>query len=185
MTIVDVKAQARLDAYATRKQVHDADRSARACEVLVDAVLSRPGRIVSGYMPIRTEIDIRPALRVLSEGRRLCMPVVPGPARPLQFRIWTPETKMTEGAFGALIPDGTEQVDPDILILPLLSFDRRGFRLGYGGGFYDRTLERLRASKAVHAIGFAYAAQEVSQVPTEPTDQPMDAVVTENGERRF
>lgn len=86
---------------------------------------------------------------------------------------------MVPGAFGALIPEGGEAVDPDVLIVPLLAFDRHGFRLGYGGGFYDRTLEGLRARKSILAIGFAYESQEMDEVPIEPTDQPLDLIVTE------
>ena len=88
---------------------------------------------------------------------------------------------MEAGAFGALIPAEGAWLEPEVLIVPLLSFDRRGFRLGYGGGFYDRTLERLRARHGVLALGFAFAAQEVAEVPIEPTDQPLDAILTETG----
>jgi len=85
------------------------------------------------------------------------------------------------GYLGALIPEVAEEVVPEVLIVPLLAFDRPGYRLGYGGGFYDRTLERLRARGPVTAIGFAFAAQEVDRVPTEPTDQKLDLIVTERG----
>lgn len=87
---------------------------------------------------------------------------------------------MIDGPFGALVPDTGEFVEPDILIVPMVAFDPRGFRLGYGGGFYDRTLERLRdVNPSVLAIGFAFAAQRLEAVPQEPTDQPLDMIVTE------
>ena len=92
---------------------------------------------------------------------------------------------MIAGDFGALIPAEGPWLVPQVLIVPLLSFDARGYRLGYGGGFYDRTLEGLRARGPVLAVGFAFAAQEVDTVPTEPTDQRLDAVVSETGVRVF
>jgi 5-formyltetrahydrofolate cyclo-ligase len=109
------------------------------------------------------------------------VPVIPGEAQPLVFHRWHPGARMVAGAFGALIPEVAEEVVPEVLIVPLLAFDRAGFRLGYGGGFYDRTLEGLRARGPVAAIGFAFAAQEVDRVPTEPTDQKLDLIVTERG----
>jgi 5-formyltetrahydrofolate cyclo-ligase len=88
---------------------------------------------------------------------------------------------MVAGDFGALIPAEGAWLEPEVLIVPLLAFDRRGYRLGYGGGFYDRTLERLRARGATLALGFAFAAQEVEAVPIEPTDQRLDVLLTETG----
>ncbi len=128
-------------------------------------------------MPMRTEIDCLPAMA--RHKGRVGVPVIPGAAQPLVFRRWHPGAVMVPGAFGALIPEGGEEVEPDVLIVPLLAFDRRGYRLGYGGGFYDRTLELLRAKGPVTAIGFAFATQEIESVPIEPTDQKLDLIVTE------
>ena len=88
---------------------------------------------------------------------------------------------LVPGPFGAMTPERPEFMAPEILIVPLVAFDRRGGRLGYGGGFYDRTMEQLRARRATLAIGFAYAAQEADALPLEPTDQPLDMIVTEAG----
>jgi 5-formyltetrahydrofolate cyclo-ligase len=99
----------------------------------------------------------------------------------LRFREWTPGARMVEGAFKALIPEEGAWVEPEVLIVPMLAFDARGYRLGYGGGFYDRTLEGLRAKGPVLAVGFAFSAQQVATVPTERTDQRLDAMVTEKG----
>ena len=88
---------------------------------------------------------------------------------------------MVDGPFGAKVPALLDWVDPEILIVPLVAFDRYGGRLGYGGGFYDRTLQQLRAARATLAIGFAYSAQEADDLPLEPTDQPLDMIVTETG----
>ncbi len=138
--------------------------------------------IISGYAPIRTEIDPMPVLSTLHLlGYRTCLPVVTGKGKPLEFRAWTPDTPMIEGAYGAQIPDTSEVLAPELLISPLLAFDRACYRLGYGGGFYDRTLEGLRARRRTYAVGFAYEAQFAKHLPTEPTDQPLDAVVTEAG----
>jgi 5-formyltetrahydrofolate cyclo-ligase len=118
---------------------------------------------------------------VLAQSVPVGVPVIIGSGKPLEFHRWTPEGEMQEGPFGASIPVSTVRVVPQIVILPLLAFDASGHRLGYGGGFYDRTLQALRAAGSVHAVGFAYDAQVVEQVPTEATDQPLDAIVTDAG----
>jgi 5-formyltetrahydrofolate cyclo-ligase len=130
-------------------------------------------------MPMRTEID--PLAAMAGHDGAVGVPVIIGAGQALQFREWTPDCAMEMGAFGARIPAQGSWLIPQVLIVPLLAFDARGYRLGYGGGFYDRTLEGLRASGPVVAIGFAFAAQEVPQVPIEPTDQLLDIIVTETG----
>ncbi|MPQ92336.1 5-formyltetrahydrofolate cyclo-ligase [Thioclava sp. JE_KL1] len=172
------KDLARKDAFAARKAAHAADDGA-ATRALTAALEPFAGKVLAGYWPIRTEPDPRPAM--VAHGGPLCLPVVVAEAQPLVFHRWTPETEMIAGAFGAHIPAEGEEVTPEVLIVPLLAFDAKGYRLGYGGGFYDRTLEGLRARGPVTAIGFAFAAQEVPEVPTEPTDQPLDMIVTEAG----
>jgi len=180
------KATLRRQASARRKS---ADRSGQkaANDRLTDAILSLKGvSVVSGYMPIHSEIDPIPTMRQLHEaGKTICLPVIQGKARPLIFRQWRPDSAMIEGDFGALIPRGGEDIVPDTLITPLLAFDPQGWRLGYGGGFYDRTLELLRSNGPVKAIGFAFSAQEMANCPIEETDQRLDMVVTEAGIQRF
>jgi len=107
------------------------------------------------------------------------VPVIEGPGMALTFARWSPGCALKEGPFGAMIPAQGEVMTPEIVIVPLVAFDRRGGRLGYGGGFYDRTLELLRAARPTMAIGFAYGAQEDDSLPLEATDQPLDMVVTE------
>ncbi len=92
---------------------------------------------------------------------------------------------MVEGAFGAFVPAVKEYVDPEVLVVPLVAFDAKGNRLGYGGGFYDRTLEGLRAKRATPAFGYAYDAQRAEALPIEPTDQPLDGIITERGVTYF
>ena len=139
------------------------------------------GKIVSGFLPYRTEIDVMPLLKRLNrEGWRSALPVVMGKGVPLLFRNWTHGDEMVRGVWDIPVPpEEAGEVLPDVLLVPLLAFDRQGYRLGYGGGFYDRTLHKLRGLKEIVAIGIAYAAQEVDAVPRGPYDQPLDWVMTE------
>ena len=183
--IATAKAAARTAAFARRKAARAAHTGTTAARRLLGYLQAQPPGPVSGYMPIRTEIDPLPAMRELAETRTIGVPVILGPGQPLAFHRWTPDAVMQDGPFGAKIPQDATPVTPRILILPLVAFDSRGFRLGYGGGFYDRTLAQLRAAGPVLAVGFAYAAQQAENLPIEPTDQPMDAVVTETGITEF
>jgi len=108
------------------------------------------------------------------------VPVIEAAGQPLRFARWEPDCAMVGGAFGAAVPATLDWITPEILIVPLVGFDLEGNRLGYGGGFYDRTLEGLRARGAALAIGFAYEAQAAGDLPLEPTDQPLDLIVTES-----
>ncbi len=184
MTLHQIKDDARRAAKIHRKAAQaahpDAAMTARAH--FLDGIDVGADDIVSGYRPIFSELDVTPLMLALNErGIRLCVPVIAGADRPLTFRLWTPETVMEVGAFGAEIPADGAEVSPTLLIAPMLAFDRELWRLGYGGGFYDRTLEGLRAKRPTRAIGYAYAEQEMDAVPTEPTDQRLDGVVTQNG----
>ena len=174
------KATARAAAFQRRKSA-DQGVAAAANSHLVQAIRKAPGRVISGYWPIRTEIDPRPALHELAGDYDLCLPVVEGRGQPLTFRRWAPGMALVPGAFGAKIPEIDEKLVPDILIVPLAAFDEAGYRLGYGGGFYDRTLQKLRAVGPRTAIGFAYDIQKCGAVPREATDQRLDLIVTETG----
>jgi 5-formyltetrahydrofolate cyclo-ligase len=157
----------------------------RATGHLLDEIGPPAGRVISGYMPIRTEIDPRPAMEALhAAGARLAVPVIAGARLPLKFREWTPGARLVEGPFKALIPEEGDWLVPETLIVPLVGFDAGLNRLGYGGGFYDRTLAQLRAAGPIRAIGFAFAAQELPAISAQPTDQPLDALVSELGVRR-
>lgn len=180
----DPKSIARKAAFAARKAAHmDASLKTPVATVhLLGQIGPAKGRVIAGYMPIRTEISPVSAMAALHRaGARLCVPVIEGAGQPLMFREWTPDVPMDTGPFGAQVPTGGDWLIPEILIVPLVAFDAGLHRLGYGGGFYDRTLERLRARAQTIAIGYAYGAQELPDVPQEPTDQPLDAVITENG----
>lgn len=180
------KAAARKAAFASRKLAHAKGLDAAANETLLALVQRAGAGVVAGYMPIRTEISPLVAMAALHRaGRRVCVPVIQGSARPLLFREWTPSSVMVDGPFGAAVPETGDWLEPELLVTPLVGFDGRGYRLGYGGGFYDRTFELLRGRRPTLGVGFAYAAQELPRVPTEPTDQPLDLVVTERGVRAF
>lgn len=183
--LADMKKRARRAAFGRRAEAKAAD-DGTAGDLVRDhflaARLHTGAEIISGYCPIRTEIDVFPLMRTLrSAGHRLCVPVIEAAGAPLRFREWHPGSEMIEGPFGAEVPAEGAWLEPHLLLVPLLAFDRTGYRLGYGGGFYDRTLERLRALRRTLAVGIAYAAQEVEAVPHEATDQPLDAIVTERG----
>jgi 5-formyltetrahydrofolate cyclo-ligase len=179
--IQPLKAAARKAAFARRKQARSAQGDAQATAHLIAALLPHKGKPLAGYMPIRTEIDPLPAMAALQAFGPVGVPVIQGEGQPLKFRAWTPQAEMIEGPFGAKIPASGDWVTPQILIVPLVAFTPKAMRLGYGGGFYDRTLEGLRARGPVTAIGFAYSTQEAAELPLEPTDQPLDMIVTENG----
>lgn len=174
----DIKAQARKAAFARRKAAHEAAGPGEAA-LLSEVIAGHRGVPLSGYMAIRTEIDPLPVMEEAAAHGPVGVPVIQGQGRPLTFSRWEPGCALKEGPFGAMIPEVDDFFEPEILIVPLVAFDRQGGRLGYGGGFYDRTLELLRAKRATLAIGFAYAAQEAEGLPLEPTDQPLDMVVTE------
>lgn len=148
---------------------------------VLDAAPLPPGAVVAGYWPMRGEIDVLPVLSVLAErGQVTALPVVINRKAPLVFRRWAPGEVLEDGLYGTRHPPAEAgEVRPVCLLVPLLAFDRQGVRLGYGGGFYDRTLAALRAAGPVVAVGVAYAGQEVDALPAEPHDERLDWVITE------
>jgi 5-formyltetrahydrofolate cyclo-ligase len=178
-----VKAIMRRELTARRDALPAAERQQAAESIAARAfpVAVPPGAIVSGFMPLKSEINPLPLMRKLAEaGAELALPVVSGKGQPLIMRGWTFGGPLASGVWGIRepLPDAVA-VDPDVLIVPLLAFDRRGHRLGYGAGYYDMTIAALRAKKPVIAVGIAYAAQEVDTVPITPHDAPLDLVLTE------
>ena len=183
-TNADPKATLRREALARRGAVAPEARVAfsrrLANEGLRLARLWRP-RAISAFHTLRDEPDTLQLLSALAaEGFATALPVVVGRESPLTFRLWRPGDPTRLGAMSIAEPlEEAPAVDPDLLFVPLACFDRRGNRIGYGAGFYDRTLERLRATKPVHAIGVAHGVCEVASVPYEPHDQSLDAIVTD------
>lgn len=144
----------------------------------------RSGLTIAGYVPMRGEADLMPLMHdVLRQGFNLALPVVVAKDQPLIFRYWDGVAPLCPGPYGTLHPaDNAPQVQPDLLLIPLLAFDHAGYRLGYGGGFYDRTLELRRTDplfSPVAAIGVGYACQQVADVPRLGHDQPLDGILTE------
>ena len=173
------KDQARRAAFARRKESHGMHKPGVAGH-LSEVLAGYRGVPLSGYMPIRTEIDPIPAMAEAAAHGPVGVPVIQSAGTPLKFSRWQPEAPLRDGPFGAKVPEVDDFFDPEILIVPLVAFDARGGRLGYGGGFYDRTLEGLRAKRSTLAIGFAFDAQEAADLPQDPTDQPLDMVITES-----
>lgn len=173
------KSAARTAAFARRKDAHALGQGNSG--YLSEVLAGYRGVPLAGYMAMRTEIDPTAAMEEAAAYGPVGVPVIQGAGQPLKFRVWEPGCTMIKGEFGAMIPESGEWMTPEIVIVPLVAFDRNGGRLGYGGGFYDRTLERLRAARPTMAIGFAYAAQEDAGLPLEPTDQQLDLIVTERG----
>jgi 5-formyltetrahydrofolate cyclo-ligase len=176
------KIAARKAAFAARKLAFEAGQG-QAAELLADYLAPHRGKVLAGYMAMRTEADPRAAME--AHQGPVCVPVIMGAGQALRFREWSPGCKMMAGEFGALIPAEGAWLEPEVLIVPLVGFDARGYRLGYGGGFYDRTLQGLRARRATWAVGFGFAAQELDLVPIDDFDQRLDAMVTDKGVRVF
>ncbi len=141
------------------------------------------GQVAAGYLPIKGEMDACVLLSHLhGEGFVCALPVVGAPGAALVFRRWVPGAPLEKGRFGTRHPEPTEpELRPDVVLAPLLAFDARGYRLGWGGGYYDRTIEGLRGNGPLVAVGVAYAAQQVDTVPHSGRDQRLDWVVTEDG----
>ena len=185
MTLPAEKAALRLEAAMRRDEAHASIDQHPAVERLDDELKPFSGHPISFYMAMRSEIDPRPAMvRAVLRGRVL-LPVTRA-GHPLSFRRWQPGTPMLRDRFGCEFPDEDQQEGtPEIVVVPMLAFDRSGHRLGYGGGFYDRTLAHLRARGPVTAIGFAFSAQERPRLPADTTDERLDAIVTEREVRWF
>ncbi len=183
MTATLSKADLRKAALAKRDALSDEQRSA-AAEAMAKRGLPfeiSPGAIVSGYSPIRNEIDPVPLMRYLAgQGAKLALPVVPARGKSLIFRAWSPDDRLMLGPLGILEPSpAAAEVVPDIMLVPLAAFDRQGHRIGYGAGHYDFTLEHLRKAKTITAVGTAFAVQEIKAVPAQPHDVALDYVLTE------
>jgi 5-formyltetrahydrofolate cyclo-ligase len=181
--IDDAKAAFRRDAVARRDALPAAVRAAAG-----EAIAKRPfplaippGTVISGFMPLNNEIDPLPLMRKLAgQGARLLLPAVIGRGKPLAMREWQFGAPLAVGQWGIREPKPDAMaLDPEILLVPLLAFDRLGNRIGYGAGYYDLTITQLRERKDVVAVGLAFAGQEVPAVPTTSRDAPLDLVLTE------
>jgi 5-formyltetrahydrofolate cyclo-ligase len=184
--ISDIKAEARRAAAKVRNAAHtllkdDAPLLLASHDFPVLPTETR--KVVSAFFPYKSEIDTRLLLgKLAGEGWTTCLPIVIALREPLVFRRWMPGEPTIPGVWDIPRPTcDAPIVEPDVLLVPLMAFDRKGYRLGYGGGFYDQTLELLRAKKSIVAIGVSYAAQEVDSVVHDGHDQLLDFVMTEKG----
>jgi len=177
------KKELRAAALAARDALSDEFRAAAA-----DAIARRGspieikgGIVVSGYSPIRSEVDPFPLMRMFAaRGARLALPAVMARGKSLAFRAWSPSDRLMLGPLGILEPSpAAAEIVPDIMLVPLAAFDRIGHRIGYGAGHYDFTLAHLRKAKAITAIGVAFAVQEIAAVPALAHDVALDYVLTE------
>lgn len=183
ISIEQIKADLRRDAAARRDALPAEERKA-AAEAIAARAFPLPvaaGAILSGFMPFKSEINPLPLLQKLEgAGARLALPRIVGRGHPLSMRAWDFGAPLERGQWGLREPRAdAPEVDPDILIVPLLVFDRAGYRLGFGAGYYDMTLTALRARKTITAVGIAFAAQEVPAVPRTERDARLDLVLTE------
>ena len=177
------KAELRAAALAKRDALSDEQR-ADAAQALAKCKMPfeiTPGMVVSGYSPIRNEIDPAPLMRKLAEqGAKLALPAVLARGKSLAFRAWSPDDRLMLGPLGIPEPSpAAAEMIPDVMLIPLAAFDRQGHRIGYGAGHYDYTLAHLRKVKAIAAVGIAFAVQEIKAVPALPHDVALDYVLTE------
>jgi 5-formyltetrahydrofolate cyclo-ligase len=181
--IISRKTLLRAEALARRDAMAPEARAAAAEAIAARGlpVQPQPGAVVGSFMPIRSEINPLPLLRRYAEaGARLALPRIVGRGHALSMRAWAIGEPLVRGQWGIREPDpSAPEVDPDIVLVALAAFDRRGFRIGYGAGYYDKTLAALRARKRIVAVGLAYAAQEIEAVPALPHDEKLDFVATE------
>ncbi len=184
------KAEIRNARLAARDAIAVEDRiekSLAMAETGGEEIAFPPGTIISGFMPIRSEVDIRPLMARLRErGARLCLPVVLD-RENIVFRAFEREAPLVQTGFGTTGPGPqAEELNPEILLVPLSAFDDTGNRIGYGAGHYDRAIDRLRANGMVpKLIGIAFDVQKVEKVPAEPHDVQLDAILTESGLKTF
>jgi 5-formyltetrahydrofolate cyclo-ligase len=192
---LDAKMRLRSAMKAERRALPDALRRIGASQIAAhglrflaggDAAMVEQKPVVSGFLSIGDELDTDPLLQSLhADGFPLCLPVMRGKRNPLIFRSWQPGDTMGETLWGIREPEAHRAVVvPRILLVPLLAFDRAGYRLGYGGGYYDRTLRGLRSTGAVVAVGLAFDEQEVDAVPHLDYDERIDWVLTPSGARK-
>ena len=173
------KAAARKLARAKRATLISAEAPALLAEAVLASHAPPLGAIIAGYWPMGDEMDPRPLMLALAAGgHALALPVTPPRGQPLAFRAWAPGAALRAGPMGTSEPISGDELRPDILLVPLLAFDRAGRRLGYGGGYYDLTLAALPGAKA---IGIAYAGQEMPEVPAGPQDFRLPLIATETG----
>ncbi len=180
------KDSLRKSARARRMKAHELNGEGAACALaghVLTLLENKPVTTIAGYWAIGSEIDVTPLMiQLVEKGWDVALPVVVKNAEPLVFRRWSAGDVLIDGPLKTVQPKAErDEVVPDVILTPLLAFDRHGYRLGQGGGFYDRTLAKLKEAGGVVSIGVAFVAQRVEQVPRDDFDQRLDFIVTEQG----
>jgi 5-formyltetrahydrofolate cyclo-ligase len=187
LSLAEIKTVAREKARLNRNIIHDkiGYESSHMVSLSIKRFLQDHTKlkVIAAYMPINSELDLGPTimkLRLLE--KKICLPVIHSKDCPLQFKVWHATTELVTKEFNVLVPVSGEIIEPDLILCPMLSFDSKGFRLGYGGGFYDRTIDYFAKRKKIFTMGCGYS-QQLSQkcLPKGDYDKSLDAVVTESG----
>ena len=186
------KVQLRKIALSRRREIHanlPHEQYGRSITSFFNEWISgqKTASIIGLYYPINSEMNTSPLIDYIdSQGKMSCLPMVTNKNSPLIFKPWSPGKKMVVGHYGILVPDNDQIVTPDVIICPLLAYDAKGMRLGYGGGFYDRTIRYLQRNKQTRYIGLAFSEQKsYHDLPSEAHDVPLDAILTETGIKNF
>lgn len=182
------KERARLQARRRRADAAQSLNGAAGVELIARWPARRfTGQTVAAFWPIGDEIDTRPLINALRDaGHRVCLPVTGRKAKPLTFREFSPDRPLIRGPYGTRHPPrSASEIRPDVVLVPLLAYTARGDRLGYGGGYYDRTLAELKSRSEIYACGLAFSAQKATFIPCEPNDMRLDGIVTEAGFEEF
>jgi 5-formyltetrahydrofolate cyclo-ligase len=181
--VEDSKATLRRAAIARRDALPPDERRAAAAVIATRQfpLAIAPGTVVSGFMPLKSEINPLPLMQKLAAaGASLALPKIADRGKPLIMRAWRWDEPLDKGQWGIREPKAeAAEVEPDVLLVPLLAFDRAGHRIGYGAGYYDLTIAQLRVRKPITAVGLAFAAQEIPLIPATPRDARLDLVLTE------
>lgn len=180
----DLREQALLHRAGLRPDSEDMEN---AVSLLLQTVPVERGKIYAAYWPADSEFDVRYMIDdILKAGGAIALPVASKTSREMEFAPWDGKEELVRGAFGIMVPRTDKRVDPDVLLVPFLAFDRRGYRLGRGGGHYDATIAALRSRKEILAVGVGYAAQAVLfTLPVEPHDEKLDMIITPAGVHDF
>ncbi len=188
MNLEETKNFARIAAKKNRQQIATNSQDGRAAKKVARTFISKVGKNsgvpIAGYFPIGSELDIRDLFEELHISRyQYCLPIITDVSDILEFGSWCSGDSLVESKYGIMEPrEESKRLVPKTLIAPMLAFDKCGYRLGYGGGYYDRTIAKLRKlDSKILVVGIAYAGQEVSQVPIDTNDQKMDMIITEEG----
>ena len=182
------KSDLRKAAKSKRSRIYSVKSEKDAQNLLADYLLRKVDvhQIIASYSPIQSEINPIGAIeRSAEKGYTLSLPVVVERNQPLKFRSWRINDELIVGDYGVSIPSSGKWVTPEVIIVPLLAFDDKGYRLGYGGGFYDRTLEKLKREKELKVVGFAFSGQYCADIPRDEYDHQLDTIVTEQGITEF